>query len=322
MGPFIYRLETNRREFTPVRQYRGGDAATHKRLPTVIVNRPSRFGALIAMAVTVTVAAGLVRGTAASATAQLTAATEVPPSPPRSVSINRTNARLRVDQAHGISSKRVLFAPSNAGLAAVSGIPTEGETLTVGSGRWTGSKPIRYADQWRRCAYIGSDCADIPGAKGPTYKLTVSDVGATLRVRVTATNPAGSRGATSAPTAVVVAAAPKSISPPAISGLLAEGQVLTITTGSWTGFTPMTFTYQWRRCQATGPICNDIAGATRQTYTLTASEVGAMLRVRVTASNSTGSSATTSAPTMVVAASAPKNITLPLSQGLPGRARP
>ncbi len=69
----------------------------------------------------------------------------------------------------------------------------------------------------------------------------------------------------------------------------------------------MTFTYQWRRCDATGARCSDIAGAIGKTYMLTAGDVGATLRIHITAANSAGSSAATSAPTAVVATSLPRS---------------
>jgi Concanavalin A-like lectin/glucanases superfamily len=48
-----------------------------------------------------------------------------------------------------------------------------------------------------------SSCADIAGANAQTYVPVQADVGATLRVVVTATNTAGSATATSAPTAPI-----------------------------------------------------------------------------------------------------------------------
>ncbi|MEA2488156.1 MAG: hypothetical protein QOF16_1810 [Actinomycetota bacterium] len=58
---------------------------------------------------------------------------------------------------------------------------------------------VHYAAETRACN-------DIPGATASTYKVTSTDIGATLRVSVTATNGAGSTTATSAQTAPVLAA--------------------------------------------------------------------------------------------------------------------
>src|SRR5487761_503472 len=67
---------------------------------------------------------------------------------------------------------------------------------------WSGN-PSSYAYAWSRCDQTGSSCADIAGATATTYTLAQVDAGNTLRVRITATNSAGSTSATSVPTAVI-----------------------------------------------------------------------------------------------------------------------
>jgi hypothetical protein len=97
-------------------------------------------------------------------------------------------------------------APVSTSPPAISGIPQEGETLTGSSGTWNGNPPIAFAHQWQRCDASGAGCNDITGATAETHVLAQSDVGATLRVVVTATNPDGSGTATSAPSGVVIGA--------------------------------------------------------------------------------------------------------------------
>ena len=191
--------------------------------------------------------------------------------------------------------------PTNTTPPTISGTARAGQTLTASPGSWSGTQPITYSYQWLRCDAGGGNCAIIRGATGKTYTVVSVDVGSTVRVQVTAKNSAGSSSATSAQTAVVGAApvAPANGSPPTISGAAQAGQTLTASPGTWSGTPPISYSYQWRRCDAAGGSCADILGAAAQTYTLTTSDVGSTLRVAAAASNSAGSSTATSAPTAV-----------------------
>src|SRR5438034_530983 len=76
-------------------------------------------------------------------------------------------------------------APRNTSPPTVEGTPQVGQVLTAAPGTWSGS-PV-YSDRWERCDSGGGACVDIGGAT-TTYALTSADVGATIRVAVTATN--------------------------------------------------------------------------------------------------------------------------------------
>ena len=126
----------------------------------------------------------------------------------------------------------------------------DGQTLTAANGSWSGSPTITYGYQWRRCDAAGASCVNIGGATSSTYSLVGADVGSTIRVVVTGTNGGGSASATSAQTGTIAALAPSNSSPPSISGITVDGSTLTAANGTWGGSTPLSFAYQWRRCNS------------------------------------------------------------------------
>jgi hypothetical protein len=98
---------------------------------------------------------------------------------------------------------------------------------------------------------------------------------------------------------VRASARPANTSPPRISGTQQQGKTLTGDRGSWS-HSPTSYGYTWTRCDRNGGSCSDISGAHFSTYTLTSADVGATLRLRVSATNSEGTAAATSAPTDVI----------------------
>lgn len=90
---------------------------------------------------------------------------------------------------------------------------------------------------------------------------------------------------------------PVNTSPPTVSPSGPKtGTVETATTGTWTE-APTKYTYQWRRCNASGLECVDIAGATASTYYPLEADIEKTLVVKVTASNAAGSTSASSAAT-------------------------
>src|SRR5262249_57322682 len=91
-------------------------------------------------------------------------------------------------------------------------------------------------------------------------------------------------GATPAPVAI----APFPIGPPVLStpptivGPPQAGMLLAAVPGSWEGGKPITFTYQWRSCDAAGANCAAIDGATNESYRPVAAAVGHPLQDLVT----------------------------------------
>jgi len=95
-----------------------------------------------------------------------------------------------------------LAPPTNVALPSISGVAQQGQTLSASTGTWSGN-PTGFSYAWLRCGKKGGGCVAIAGATSATYLVGAADVGYTLRVTVTATNPAGPTAATSARTALV-----------------------------------------------------------------------------------------------------------------------
>ena len=120
----------------------------------------------------------------------------------------------------GFSSAASTAAPVNTAVPKITGTSAEeGQTLTASSGTWTSASSLTYKYEWRRCDAQGNGCSNIGGADSSTYQLKSSDVGHTVRVRVTATNSSGSASASSDQTAVVRS----KTAPPPATGCPASG---------------------------------------------------------------------------------------------------
>ncbi len=202
--------------------------------------------------------------------------------------------------------------PQNIDLPTLTGFAVDGETLTGAPGTWTGSDPVGLAYQWLGCTEPDLVCTAVPDATTDTYLIRSADVGQHLVFQVTGSDIGGTTTAASAPTDVVVGVAPASSSPPVVTGAPVDGSVLAATPGDWTGTTPMTFDYEWQRCD--GTTC--VAVGTDPTYTLSPDDFGFVLQVAATATNASGTAGpVTSEPTGTVTAAAPENITAPSISG-------
>ncbi|MBJ7459477.1 MAG: thrombospondin type 3 repeat-containing protein [Thermoleophilaceae bacterium] len=70
--------------------------------------------------------------------------------------------------------------------------------------------------------------------------------------------------------------------------------------GAWGGYPAPTLARQWRRCDAAGANCTNISGATGASYTPVAGDSGYTIRLRVTATNTNGTTAAESLASDVV----------------------
>ena len=171
--------------------------------------------------------------------------------------------------------------PSNTpatGAPAIGGTPQVGETLTAGTAGIAdedGLTKVSYTYQWT------AGGSDIDGATNSTYTLSDDDEGKAIRVRVSFIDDAGNQESLTSVATVAVASAPnrEATGQPAISGTPQVGQTLTAGTSGIAdedGLENVSYSYQWI---AGG---SDIDGATGSSYTLTSSEQGQTVQVRVT----------------------------------------
>ena len=189
-----------------------------------------------------------------------------------------------------------------AGLPTISGTPQVEQTLTADTSSITdedGLTNASYAYQW------SAGGSDIDGATGSSYNLTASEQGQTIQVQVTFTDDANNEETLTSQATVAVAAAPNrdATGAPTIGGTPQVGETLTADTSGITdadGLTNVSHAYQW---SAGG---TDIPGATGAGFTLTASEEGKTIQVRVTFTDDRDNSETlTSAATTVVLPAVP-----------------
>jgi hypothetical protein len=90
---------------------------------------------------------------------------------------------------------------------------------------------------------------------------------------------------------------------PAVSGTPREGDTLTVSDGTWENASnPVTFAYQWQRCDAAGANCADIATANGKGYVAQTADVGRTLRAIVATTDPDGSSQAVSAVTRDIVA--------------------
>ena len=179
-------------------------------------------------------------------------------------------------------------AAASTAQPGVTGKPVQGQTLTVTAGTWT-KTPGTLTYAWMRCNPNGRICAPIDGATSSTYVPVSADVGDALAVLVTAT--AGSATAAALSVATDAIQAPPVLaatSPPTIEGTPKVGERLSGASGVWTGTAPITFHFQWYRCDTSGAHCSSVHGATAATYRVAAGDAGKTIGLTVTATDATG----------------------------------
>ena len=115
---------------------------------------------------------------------------------------------------------------------------------------------------------------------GLVIQVNTTPVAGDVYLGGTRIGPAG--GVYAVDTTPVAGDAPVNTVAPDTTGDAKVGSVLTTTQGTWTGTAPITYTYQWYQG------INVISGATANTYTVQAGDLGSVVICRVTATNAYG----------------------------------
>lgn len=149
----------------------------------------------------------------------------------------------------------------------ISGDAAVGETLTADAGSW---EPAQTALTYR---WYRNGTA-ITGATDRTYRLQASDLGATVKVKVTGTLSGFVTVAETSAATERIGKGTLTSATPRISGTPKAGQRLTVIRGTWG---PGTVTYSYRWFRGSTPI----TGATGKSYLVKSGDKGAKITVRV-----------------------------------------
>jgi hypothetical protein len=167
--------------------------------------------------------------------------------------------------------------PVNTSAPLVSGSPFETSTITlISKGQWNGVVETQLLTQWQICT-TAVTCADIPAANTATYIATSSDVGKSIRVKITAPYSQKNVEAFSNQTPLIKKAHTNVFAPTLLS-YADIGDTIDIFKGAWEGLSITKLSYVWQRCSSLSS-CKNITGATSNTYKPTTSDRGYSLRV-------------------------------------------
>ena len=195
------------------------------------------------------------------------------------------------------------------GQPTISGTAQVGEKLTAdtsGIEDADGLSGATFSYQW-----LSSRDTEIQGATGAAYILVPGDAGKTIKVRVTFTDDEGNAETLTSAATGAVALRPNSpaTGAPTIGGTAEVGETLTADTsaiGDADGLTNVTYGYQWLSSRDTA-----ISGATGSTYTLVSTDLGKIIKVKVTFTDDAGNDETLTSPaTDAVAAATQPNIAI------------
>ena len=175
-----------------------------------------------------------------------------------------------------------------------------GQTLTAdvsGISDADGLANVTYSYQW-----LSSRDTEIAGATSSTYTVAATDVGETIKVRVSFTDDAGYDETLTSEATAAVSPNVAATGAPVIMGTVEVGETLTGDTSGIKdedGLDNVYFSYQWIRSDGTTDW--NIGGATGVTYAITATDVDYAIKLRVSfADDKGGVESLTSSATVTV----------------------
>jgi len=180
---------------------------------------------------------------------------------------------------------------TNSVLPVVTGAWIQGTTLSASTGTWSSTGTFTY--QWQSLASGGTTWVNIASAGSSSFLLTNTQTNSYVRVQVTNTNSAGAGIAYSSARSLVDS--PYNTVLPTItsgSGGMRIGSIQTVSTGTWSTGSTITYTYQWQS-SANATAWTNISSATSATYTPTIDVANLQIRASVTATAIGASTVTT-----------------------------
>lgn len=198
-------------------------------------------------------------------------------------------------------------APAALTAPTITGSATPGGTLTRTAGTYGGLPAPTVSGIWQQSANGTTGWTDISGQTGGSYVVGVGN-GIYLRYFETANN-GTSPNATQASNVLLVAslAAPLNTVAPSAPATSDTATAVTATQGTWTGNPVPTYAYVWQR-----DISSTWTDSAFTTLTATLTPVGSW-RLKVTATNNTGTTNNVIAYSNTVAVSAPAGEPVPSS---------
>jgi hypothetical protein len=161
--------------------------------------------------------------------------------------------------------------PLNDEAPVASGFAIVGNTVTCNTGVWTSNAEMTYSAQWYR------EGNPIYNANSFTYSPAIDDIDLKIYCQVVGENKAGYIEVKSNELGPVVYSVPAA-NLPVISGSLSVGSTLQCSTGTWAGFTPTKYDYQWFRG-------TDMVSSANSSYVVASGDSGNQIKCKVIASS-------------------------------------